>query len=193
LAVTIISLESDLKTTMTGVKPQQKSALGLAIALLIWGCPSPVSALPIALDVPDLGHADRFLPPVVQQRLILRLGDRRVYLYENDEVIASYPVAIGRQGWETPTGEFKIIQKIPHPTWQHPFTNEIIPPGPENPLGDRWIGFWTDGKNFIGFHGTPNEDLIGQAVSHGCVRMRNADIVALFEKVAVGMQVIVEN
>jgi hypothetical protein len=66
------------------------------------------------------------------------------------------------------------------------------PPGPENPLGARWIGFWTDGNNAIGFHGTPHEHLIGQAVSHGCVRMRNTDVIELYERIRVGAQVIVQ-
>ncbi|MEB3118669.1 MAG: L,D-transpeptidase, partial [Limnothrix sp.] len=61
-----------------------------------------------------------------------------------------------------------------------------------NPLGVRWIGFWTNGDNSIGFHGTPNPELIGQAVSHGCVRMRNEDIVDLFDRVTEGMPVRVE-
>lgn len=183
------------------VHSPQKFLFWLPVALVCWGYSVPAIASeasittlkPQTVDLPSLGDPERFLPPVVQQRLVLRLRDRKVYFYENDDLIASYPVAIGRQGWETPTGEFEIIQKVPNPTWQHPFTNEIVPPGPDNPLGDRWIGFWTDGTNYIGFHGTPDESLIGQAVSHGCVRMRNADIVALFEKVDVGMQVIVEN
>ncbi|WP_443029108.1 L,D-transpeptidase [Spirulina sp. CS-785/01] len=144
------------------------------------------------LNIPPLGDGSRFLPEVSEKRLVLRLRDRRVYYYDGETLITSYPVAIGRQGWETPTGEFQVIQKVEHPTWEHPFTGEIITPGPNNPLGVRWIGFWTDGQNFIGFHGTPNEELIGQAVSHGCVRMRNRDIVALFEKVEMGTPVIVE-
>ncbi len=143
-------------------------------------------------DVPPLGEAGRFLPEL-ERRLVLRLGDRRVYLYEGEVMVASSPVAIGRAGWETPTGSFAVFQKVENPIWQHPFTQEIVPPGPQNPLGKRWIGFWTDGDNAIGFHGTPNEELIGQAVSHGCVRMRNADIAALFERIDMGTPVIVEH
>ena len=124
--------------------------------------------------------------------LVIKLSDRRVYIYQDDRLKTSYPIAIGREGWETPTGKYKVIQKIPNPSWKHPFTGEIIPPGPENPLGERWIGFWTDGTNYIGFHGTPNEETVGQAVSHGCVRMLNQDVLALFEKVAIGTAVIVE-
>ncbi|MDY7005701.1 MAG: L,D-transpeptidase [Cyanobacteriota bacterium] len=124
--------------------------------------------------------------------LVIKLSDRRVYIYEDEQLKTSYPIAIGREGWETPAGKYKVMQKIPNPSWKHPFTGEIIPPGPENPLGERWIGFWTDGTNYIGFHGTPNEETVGQAVSHGCVRMLNQDVLALFEKVAIGTTVIVE-
>ena len=125
--------------------------------------------------------------------LVIKLRERRVYVYRGDKAETSYPIAVGKSGWETPTGTFKVLQMIRDPAWQHPWNVNVIPPGPNNPLGTRWIGFWTDGKNFIGFHGTPNERLIGQAVSHGCIRMRNRDVVALFEQVAVGTPVIVEH
>ncbi|WP_246844457.1 L,D-transpeptidase [Hydrocoleum sp. CS-953] len=133
-----------------------------------------------------------YLKPNEKIHLVIRLSDRRVYVYQQDQLKTTYPIAIGREGWETPTGTHKVIQKIPNPSWKHPFTGEIIPPGPENPLGERWIGFWTDGTNYIGFHGTPNEETVGQAVSHGCVRMLNQDVLALFEKVGIGTTVVVE-
>lgn len=150
--------------------------------------PSSVSPAP---QLPALGTAGHYLPKV-ERRLVLRLSERRVYVYRRDQVVASYPVAIGRSGWETPTGKFEVMQRVKEPTWQHPFTEAIVPPGKDNPLGARWIGFWTDGTNFIGFHGTPHPELIGQAVSHGCVRMKNEHIIALFEQVEVGMAVVVE-
>lgn len=133
-----------------------------------------------------------YIKPNEKIHLVIKLSDRRVYVYKDDQLKTSYPIAIGRAGWETPTGTHKVIEKIPNPSWKHPFTGEIIPPGPENPLGERWIGFWTDGKNYIGFHGTPKEETVGQAASHGCVRMLNQDILALFEKVGVGTTVVVE-
>jgi L,D-transpeptidase ErfK/SrfK len=126
-----------------------------------------------------------------ETRLLLNLKKRRVFVYQGQKIIASYPVAIGRRGWETPTGQFRVIQMVREPVWEHPFTGQLVPSGKNNPLGARWIGFWTDGENFIGFHGTPQENLIGQAVSHGCVRMRDRDIKALFEKVQIGTSVIV--
>jgi lipoprotein-anchoring transpeptidase ErfK/SrfK len=126
-------------------------------------------------------------------RLVLVLGERRVYAYQEDKVLASYPVAVGKKGWETPTGNFKVIQKVKDPVWQNPWNGKIIPASLNGPIGIRWIGFWTDGKNTIGFHGTPGEHLLGQAVSHGCVRMKNKDVVALFEMIESGTPVIVKN
>ena len=126
-----------------------------------------------------------------ETRLLLNLKKRRVFVYQGQKMIASYPVAIGRRGWETPTGQFRVIQMVREPVWEHPFTGQLVPSGKNNPLGARWIGFWTDGANFIGFHGTPQENLIGRAVSHGCVRMRDRDIKALFERVQIGTSVIV--
>ncbi len=130
---------------------------------------------------------------ILATRLVLKLKERRVYAYQESKVLASYPVAIGKKGWETPTGSFKVLQLITNPIWKNPWNGRVSPPGPKSPLGDRWIGFWTDGKNYIGFHGTPGENVIGQAVSHGCVRMRNKDIKALFELVKMGIPVVVQH
>lgn len=131
-------------------------------------------------------------PKPLERRLVLNLQQRKVYVYEGDKAIASYPVAIGKKGWETPKGNFKVIQMVKNPIWQNPWNGKISPPGVNSPLGERWIGFWTDGKNTIGFHGTPGEHLMGQAVSHGCVRMRNKDVKAMFELVQIGAPVIVQ-
>lgn len=130
--------------------------------------------------------------PVEDTWLKIKLKERRVYVYLGNKVKTSFPIAIGKPGWETPKGKFKILQMVKDPAWEHPWNGKIFPPGPTNPLGVRWIGFWTDGKNTIGFHGTPNERVMGQAVSHGCVRMRNRDVVSLFELVKVGTTVVVE-
>jgi lipoprotein-anchoring transpeptidase ErfK/SrfK len=122
-------------------------------------------------------------------RLTLSLEDRYLEVTSPGNAPIRYDVAIGQADWQTPTGSFKVMSKIENPTWQHPITKAEIPPGPDNPMGDRWIGFWSDGEAQIGFHGTNQEELIGEAVSHGCVRMRNQDIKALYEKVEVGTTV----
>ncbi len=144
-------------------------------------------------DVPPLGAPDKYLPrEEIPTRLVIKLRDRQVYVYQGDQIHARYPIAVGKTGWETPVGTYQVRRMVRNPSWEHPWTGKVFPPGPENPLGTRWIGFWTDGRNHIGFHGTPNEELIGQAVSHGCVRMRDRDVQALFEQVAVGTPVIVQ-
>lgn len=125
-------------------------------------------------------------------RLVVDLSDRLVRIYKGAKVQSSYPVAIGQAGWETPTGKFRILEMQKNPVWQHPITEELITTGPENPLGVRWIGFWSDGQNQIGFHGTNQEELIGKAVSHGCLRMRNPDITAMFAQVHLGTPITVQ-
>ncbi len=137
-------------------------------------------------------------PDAVQQsaeqplKLLLSLSNRQVYVYRGEVLETSYPVAIGRPGWETPTGEFEVFSRVVEPGWTNPLTGESMAPGADNPLGDRWMAFWTDGTNSIGFHGTPDRDSVGQAASHGCVRMYNEDARELFEMVAIGTPVIVE-
>ncbi|AHB87633.1 LD-transpeptidase YkuD family [Thermosynechococcus sp. NK55a] len=156
------------------LKAGQRSLLVVALlSLRFWGC------LPSALATPPL-------------RLEINLSRRQLTLYQGDTPLRRYPVAVGRPGWETPVGQFQVRQMIRNPAWKNPFTGGVIAGGhPQNPLGRRWIGFWSDGTNWVGLHGTPNPDSIGHAVSHGCVRMYNRDIEELFEKVQLGVPVIV--
>ncbi len=126
-------------------------------------------------------------------QVVVDLSDRRTYVYAGDEVIASYPIAVGKKGWETPTGSFQVIHMRHYPIWRHPITGKVFQAGTDSPLGDRWIGFWSDGRNEIGFHGTPDIDLVGTAVSHGCLRMRNSDVRMLYEQVSIGTEVVVRN
>lgn len=124
-----------------------------------------------------------------ETKLVLDLSDRKVYVYRHQQRVTSYPVAIGQAGWETPTGSFRVLEMQRDPKWQHPITGEVVPVSPANPLGKRWIGFLHEGRAHIGFHGTNQEELIGQAVSHGCVRMRNRDVVALYDQISLGTSV----
>lgn len=124
--------------------------------------------------------------------LVIKLRDRRVHVYYNKKLKVTYPIAVGKAGWETPIGNYKVMDMQPNPVWEEPWTGKIILEGPKNPLGARWIGFWTDGVNSIGFHGTYAENLMGQAVSHGCVRMRNRDVIALYDQVKIGTPITVK-
>jgi lipoprotein-anchoring transpeptidase ErfK/SrfK len=141
-------------------------------------------------DVPALSSMSvaQAISPI---RLVVDLSDRTVYLYQRNTVDASYPVSIGKPGWETPTGTFQINHMEANPVWQHPITKQTIPAGPGNPLGSRWIGFATTQHYEIGFHGTDQPATVGQAISHGCLRMHEADIQKLYAQVHVGTPVVV--
>lgn len=126
--------------------------------------------------------------------------DKRVYVnltryeaklvLENDSVY-TYPICIGVDEHPTPTGCFYIADKVKYPTWLPPNSEwakdaKVIEPGPDNPLGTRWIGL--DGGS-IGFHGTLYPDSIGTKASHGCMRMRRDDVEDFYNRVSVGTQV----
>jgi lipoprotein-anchoring transpeptidase ErfK/SrfK len=102
-------------------------------------------------------------------------------LFEGERVQKVYPVAVGKPSTPTPSGDFRIINLIPNPTWYGP--DKVVPPGPANPVGTRWIGLSVKG---YGIHGTNEPRSIGKAVSHGCVRMRRTDLEELFDMVAAG-------
>jgi lipoprotein-anchoring transpeptidase ErfK/SrfK len=145
--------------------------------------------------------------PTTGRALVLLRGARQLLLVEDGREVRRFRVGVGMPGWETPTGTFAVIEKTPDPTWKHPATGRLVPPGPENPLGSRWIGFHRDcqgrrgfnGQQHLevkgcvtsGFHGTPNRDSVGRAVSHGCVRMFDEDVRDLFDLVEVGTAVTV--
>jgi hypothetical protein len=131
--------------------------------------------------------------------LLLRLGERRLYLMDDDPgtPVESFPIAVGREGMETPTGEFRVEEMVEDPDFlvidkeDRARVARRIPPGPGNPLGARWIGFAHGDGWTVGIHGTPHPDLLGRAVSRGCVRMRNADVIRIYDRVRLGTTVIV--
>lgn len=98
----------------------------------------------------------------------------------------AYPVAIGSPADPTPLGTFHIINRVVDPTWYPSRGGDPVPPGPQNPLGNRWLGLNEPG---YGLHGTNNPASIGGTVSLGCVRLLPKDIEEVFAKVAVGVPV----
>jgi lipoprotein-anchoring transpeptidase ErfK/SrfK len=172
--------------------------LGLALAAAILSLPIATAGQAFELEpptrLPGLSGISAYLPPLIPPlRLELNLSQRKVTLFRAGEVFKSYPVAIGRPGWETPTGTFKIETMYKNPVWINPFTGEAISGGDgDNPLGRRWLGFHKNGKNWAGFHGTNSVNSIGTAASHGCVRMFEKDVEELFSLITVGTPVTVK-
>lgn len=120
-------------------------------------------------------------PTPERRRIIVSLADRKLALIENERVLKVYDIAVGSATTPTPTGEFRVVNRLTDPTYYKP--GVVIPAGPSNPLGPRWLGL---SKKTFGIHGTADAESIGNAASSGCVRLRNEDVKELFELVRVG-------
>ena len=146
-----------------------------------------------ATDQPIRVPTQAIFPGPVTAGLTINLAELRVYFLNDreDGVPALYPLGIGRQGWETPEGSFEVVQKVENPVWrvppgikkENPELPDFMPAGPGNPLGSYWLGLSVPG---YGLHGTTRPYGVGRRVSHGCIRLYDADIEALFRKVPLG-------
>lgn len=131
-------------------------------------------------------------PP--EDGLVINLPERGVFLFRGGEFEKFYPVAIGQPGrFQTPEGSYRLESRVENPTWLPPEwagLGEIaVAAGPDNPLGDRWMGLSLPG---VGLHSTTSPTSIGAAASHGCMRMYPDSAHELFDKVTVGMPVRIE-
>jgi lipoprotein-anchoring transpeptidase ErfK/SrfK len=117
-----------------------------------------------------------------KRRIIISIADRKLALVEDGRAVKIYPAAVGAEATPSPIGAFTIVTRITNPTWYGPH-HQIVPPGKSNPLGTRWMGLSRKG---YGIHGTNNESSVGHNVSHGCIRMRKADVEELFRMVDIG-------
>jgi lipoprotein-anchoring transpeptidase ErfK/SrfK len=100
----------------------------------------------------------------------------------------TYQIAVGRQGLETTAGLYEVQEKQVNPSWLVPnspwagsLAGRVIPPGPEDPLKARWLGF----NGSAGIHGTDDLASLGTAASHGCIRMSIPDVEQLYRRVPV--------
>ena len=132
-----------------------------------------------------------------QHRAVLTI-DRasfKLRYFKNLKLRRTYGIAVGAPGFETPTGRFSIHNKAVDPAWSAPdepwagaYRNEVVEGGSaENPLKARWMGI----VGGVGIHGTAAEYSIGTAASHGCIRMRVADVIDLYSRVPVGTAVLI--
>ena len=108
------------------------------------------------------------------------LSDRTLYLMSGDEVVRSYPVSVGQEGYSTPGGTYRINRMIWNPSWTPPNSKWArgrkpeAPGSPGNPMGRVKI-FFREPDYYI--HGTGHAASLGRAFSHGCIRLRNIDAV----------------
>lgn len=130
-----------------------------------------------------------------REGIVINLAEMRLYYYAvPGKLTATFPIGIGREGWETPTGVTRVVRKRANPTWippasiraEKPYLPAQVPPGPNNPLGAYALNLgWT---NYV-IHGTNKPDGIGRRVSSGCLRLYPENIEQLFALVEVGTRV----
>ncbi|MCL9685589.1 L,D-transpeptidase family protein [Legionella maioricensis] len=158
---------------------------------------------PLAANTSLIIPSQFILPQVRRSGIVINLSEYRLYYFPADEnVVITFPVGIGKEGWNTPLGLTKITAKVANPVWRPTAkllaaADEIgapipgyFPPGPNNPLGKHVLRLgW---PTFL-IHGTNRVDGVGARVSAGCIRMLPDDIEYLFSIVAVGTPVRVIN
>jgi L,D-transpeptidase ErfK/SrfK len=147
------------------------------------------------------------LPGGAREGLVLNLASMRLFYFPKPEPgkpaeVITHPMGIGREGWQTPLGTAYITQKIANPAWTVPESVRkehaeqgdplppIVPPGPDNPLGDYAMRLSI--PSYL-IHGTNKPFGVGLRVSHGCVRLYPEDIARLFPEVPLGTPVRIVN
>ncbi len=147
------------------------------------------------------------LPSGPREGVVLNLAEYRMYYYPTPAegetpVVMTFPISIGRMDWETPLGVTQVIQKAERPAWYPPKSIReehaaegrplpaVVPPGPDNPLGDFAMRLGLPGYLI---HGTNRPAGVGMRVTHGCIRMFPEDIEFVFPKISLKTRVRIIN
>ncbi len=127
------------------------------------------------------------LPPSQHYQLVINIPELRLYFFDQrSSTVQTYPIGIGDEGWESPLGSFYVNEKRPNPCWYVPVSLQakygmaVMPPGPENPLGEFVMKF---SAGAYGVHGTAMPWGVGRLVSHGCIRCYPEHIRILYPQV----------
>lgn len=143
------------------------------------------------------------LPPGPREGIVVNLAELRLYYYPSvghgePPRVETYPIGIGRLDWQTPLGTTTVTHKLENPAWYPPQSiikekaemgetlPSVVPPGPDNPLGEHAMLLGIPGYLI---HGTNRPQGVGMRVSHGCIRMLPGDIEDLIYRVPKGTQV----
>lgn len=141
------------------------------------------------------------LPDAAHQGLVINVAELRLYFYKpGTRQVISFPVGIGRQGWNTPLGQTSVVRKQQDPTWHVSSTikkarlldgvvlPDQVPPGPENPLGGHavYLGFTS-----ILMHGSNDPSGIGRRSSSGCIRLQPEAIESIYDDIALRSSVMI--
>ena len=128
--------------------------------------------------------------------IVVDLSENELYVYDGLHVVKQYPVATAAPGYQTPVGNWEVVNKVENPTWYNPAMDTwgadlppVIAPGPGNPLGTRALYLNAPG---IRIHGTYSSSSIGTYASHGCIRMLISDSEDLYPRIPMGTRVIIK-
>ena len=158
-------------------------------------------------NTPVLLPTQYVLPDVPREGIVLNIASKRLFYFPEvgagqDQIVFTYPIGIGRVGWETPLGSTVVVAKAVNPSWWVPASvraehaalgnplPSVIPPGPDNPLGTRVLKLEMPGYLI---HGTNSPYGVGMRVSHGCIRLYPENIEFMYELVMVGEPVMIIN
>lgn len=143
------------------------------------------------------------LPPGPREGIVINLAEYRLYYYpKGQNVVHTYPLGIGREGWNSPVGLARVTAKTPNPAWYPPQSirdehaadgdplPRVVPAGPDNPLGP--FKFTLSVPGYL-IHGSNKKFGIGMRVSHGCFRMLNNNVLELASMAPVGTTVRIIN
>ena len=139
------------------------------------------------------------LPPGPREGIVINLPELRLYYFPKpkngaEPEVFTFPISIGRMDWGTPLGQTRVVSRVENPTWyppksirdEHAADNRplprVVPPGPDNPLGNHALGLGIPGYLI---HGTNRPAGVGMRVTHGCIRMFPEDIEDLFNRVPI--------
>ncbi len=159
----------------------KKSTIILYIAIIT------LLIFPLISATPRENATRQYIPRQVDE-IYVSLNDFKLLSMNNGRVVSRYPISTGVDTAPTPRGEFEIINKLEHP-WYTPPDEEAKAPGPDNPLGSRWMGI---NKPSYGIHGTKEPEKIGSPASDGCIRLYNRHVELLYDRVKPGTKVIIK-
>ena len=171
--------------------PALKRTLAAALVFPSHSADIPATTKPVAPKVSSAQLAQKQAAYIIVDR-----HDHVLRFYQHLKLTDSYPIAVGKQGLETPQGLYDVQWKQTNPSWYVPnsawagkLAGKVIPPGPDDPIKARWMAF----NGGAGIHGIdPSEySSIGHDASHGCVRMRIPDVISLYARTPVGTPVYV--
>lgn len=201
-------------TRSSDTMPDFARAYGLGYDELIAANPTVNPWLP-GEETPVLLPTQYVLPDGPREGVVLNIAAKRLFYYPRDtivrdaetgdilsQVVLTFPIGIGRVGWETPIGSTRVVSKAKDPSWYVPASvrrehaemgdplPSVVPAGPDNPLGTRVLKL--DMPGYL-IHGTNTPFGVGMRVSHGCVRLYPENIEFLYELIEIGEPVEIVN